>query len=165
MKRYIVFVGLLAVLALVLTACGGGAASPTAAPQGGGEEGSAVTTAPPSSGGEAAEPTQQEAPTTAPPVNEQPVDVPVIDGAYDLSIERGGTQMRYKVDNDVQSVVDYYHSVLPGLGWEIKGPPDSVVGNIASMLRENEAGDRLSINMQYNPNAQFTVVTIAISRK
>ncbi|GAB4522140.1 MAG: hypothetical protein Fur0018_03490 [Anaerolineales bacterium] len=88
-----------------------------------------------------------------------------MDGAYDVSIQHNSTQIKYKVDADVQTVVDFYHEVLPPLGWEIKGPPDSVVGSIASMLRKNANNDQLAINMQYNPNAQFTVVTISISRK
>ncbi|RMF47842.1 MAG: hypothetical protein D6755_04605, partial [Anaerolineae bacterium] len=163
MKRKLLFWGLVLVLALILAACGGSATpAPKAQPSGGNE-----TSVPASSGGEEAAPTEAspaESPAAAEPASEQPQDVPVMEGAYDLSVERSGTQMRYKVDSDVQTVVDFYHGILPSLGWEIKGPPDSVVGNIASMLRENAAGDRLSINMQYNPNAQFTVVTIAISR-
>lgn len=160
MKRKWFLLSLTVVLAFVLAACGG---SSTPAPSGGEN----TASAPAASGGETepASAAPAESPAAAEPANAQPVDVPVMEGAYDLSIERSGTQMRYKVDSEVQTVVDFYHSVLPGQGWEIKGPPDSVVGNIASMLRENKAGDRLSINMQYNPNAQFTVVTIAISRK
>ncbi len=164
MKKGFSILALLVLLTLVLTACGGGAA-PTSAPapsgNAGGEEAAPPTAAESgSAGGETAT-----EPPAAPPANEAPADVPLMDGAYDIDIQRGGTQITYKVDAEVQSVVDFYHEVLPPLGWEIKGPPDSVVGNIASMLRKNATDEQLSINMQYNPNAQFTVVTIALSRK
>ncbi len=165
MKKRFSILALLVLLTLVLAACGSGAA-PTSAPassgNAGGGEVAAPTAAESGSGGGEESPTEPPAP---PPANEAPADVPLIDGAYDVDIQRGGTQITYKVDADVQTVVDFYHEVLPPLGWEIKGPPDSVVGNIASMLRKNAADEQLSVNMQYNPNAQFTVVTIALSRK
>ncbi len=164
MKKGFSILAFLVLLTLVLTACGGGA--PTSAPASSGSAGGEEAAPPPtaaesgSAGGETAT-----EPPAAPPANEAPADVPLMDGAYDIDIQRSGTQITYKVDADVQSVVDFYHEVLPPLGWEIKGPPDSVVGNIASMLRKNAADEQLTINMQYNPNAQFTVVTIALSRK
>ncbi len=165
MKKRFSILALLVLLTLVLAACGGGSAAPTSAPAPSGNSGggdvAAPTAAESSAGGESAA-TEPPAP---PPANEAPADVPLMDGAYDVDIQRGGTQITYKVDADVQTVVDFYHEVLPPLGWEIKGPPDSVVGNIASMLRKNATDEQLSINMQYNPNAQFTVVTIALSRK
>lgn len=108
------------------------------------------------------------APEDAGPVlgdNGVPTDMPLPQDYYDLKVARNGTQITYKINAEVQTAVDFYHNQLEPLGWEIKGPPDSVVGNIATMLRENEAGDRASINMQYNPNGSFTVITISINRK
>ncbi len=161
MKKILILILTLGLLTFALVACGGGTPANTTAPAQNGGESSA---APPSNGGEN---TPAESPTESAPVeeNQAPEDVPLMDGAYEVSIERDGTQIKYKVDTEVQTVVDFYHEVLPSLGWEIKGPPDSVVGSIASMLRKNANNDQLTINMQYNPNAQFTVVTIAISRK
>lgn len=97
--------------------------------------------------------------------NGVPTDMPLPQDYYDLKVARNGTQITYKINAEVQTAVDFYHNQLEPLGWEIKGPLDSVVGNIATMLRQNEAGDRASINMQYNPNGSFTVITISINRK
>ncbi len=161
MKKTLILILALGLLTFALVACGGGPPANTTAPE---QDGGGSSAAPPSNGGEN---TSAESPTESAAVdkNQAPEDVPLMDGAYEISIERNGTQIKYKVDAEVQAVVDFYHDVLPPLGWEIKGPPDSVVGSIASMLRKNANGDQLSINMQYNPNAQFTIVTIAISRK
>jgi len=44
------------------------------------------------------------------------------------------------------------------------GSPDNAVEAIATMLRKNEAGDRLAINMQTNELGGFIRLTITISR-
>ncbi len=93
-----------------------------------------------------------------------PDDIPIMQGAYKLQTARGGANVVYQVDADVQTVVEFYQNELPGMGWDMAGPPDNVVGSIATMLRENEAGDRMTVNMQGNKIGGFVRVTIAIVR-
>lgn len=92
-------------------------------------------------------------------------DIPLPQGYYDANISSDGGQIVYKVGGSSEEVVQYYQDTLPEFGWEMAGPSDTVIGNTALMLRENADADRLSINMQYNPNAGFTVVTLVITRK
>jgi hypothetical protein len=92
-------------------------------------------------------------------------DIPLPEGYYDANVSSDGGQIVYKVGGSSEEVVQYYQDTLPEFGWEMAGPADTVIGNTALMLRENSDADRLSINMQYNPNAGFTVVTLVITRK
>lgn len=105
--------------------------------------------------------------TTVEPAPQQsgvPEDVPIMEGAYKLQTARGGANIDYQIDTDIQSVVQFYQDQLPGSGWDMAGPPDNVVGSIATMLRENEAGDRMTLNMQANEIGGFVIVTISIVR-
>ncbi len=111
-----------------------------------------------SSGGEAA---------TAPAAESGPQipdDVPVMPGAYKLQVLRHGTQIVYQVDGTIEDVIAFYQQELEALGWQMAGPPDNAVGSIATMLRENQAGDKMSINLQYNPLGNFVSVNIAVVR-
>lgn len=91
-------------------------------------------------------------------------DIPVMDGAYRLQVMRGGSSIMYQVDADIEEVVSFYQEQLSLKGWEMAGPPDSALPAIASMLRQNAAKDRLTINMQYNPNAGFVTLSIQVVR-
>lgn len=93
-----------------------------------------------------------------------PEDVPIMDGAYKLQAVRKGLNVVYQVEGTIQDVVSFYQDELPNYGWEIAGPPDSAIGAIATMLRENAAGDRLAINMQANEIGGFIRLTITITR-
>ena len=95
---------------------------------------------------------------------EVPDDIPIMPGAYRLQVARSGSQITYQVDGDIPPVVEFYQQQLETLGWQMTRSPDSVVGAIAAMARTNEAGDSLTINMQYNPNGDFVVIAIAILR-
>ena len=101
-----------------------------------------------------------------PPAGQVPVpeDVPIMQGGYNLQTARGGASIIYQVDGDVKTVVDYYTEKLPEMGWDMAGPPDTAVGSIASMLRENEASDRMTINMQENKIGGFVQLTIFVVR-
>jgi hypothetical protein len=94
-----------------------------------------------------------------------PEDVPIMEGATNLQVTRGGTNIKYQVDGVIDDVVRFYQEQLPNFGWESAGNPDTQAGKIASMLRINEAGDRISINMQHNELGGFVVVTVTLARK
>lgn len=106
----------------------------------------------------------EEAQPVVPVKSTYPEDVPIMEGAYQLQAARKGTNVLYQIDATVDEVVTYYQNELPNFGWEMAGPPDNAVGAIATMLRENEAGDRLAINMQANELGGFVRLTITISR-
>ena len=100
------------------------------------------------------------------PLNESgtAADVPIPEDAYKFQSMRGGSSATYQVDMDIDELVSWYQEELPKFGWELAGPPDSAVGAMGTMLRENEAGDRLTINMQANVNAGFVSVIIQVIR-
>lgn len=100
------------------------------------------------------------------PLNESggATDIPIPEDAYKYQIMRGGSSATYQVDMDIDELVSWYQEELPKYGWELAGPPDSAIGAMGTMLRENEAGDRLTINMQANVNAGFVSVIIQVIR-
>lgn len=105
-----------------------------------------------------------QAPSSDPGGDPVPEDVPVMPGGYDLEVIREGSRVNYTVDQDVETVISFYQTELEALGWMNTRSPDSSVGAIGSMSRENEAGDKLTINMSYNANGGFSVISISILR-
>ena len=93
-----------------------------------------------------------------------PEDIPIMDGAYELQAGRSGRNVVYQVNSPIEDVLAFYVAELPGLGWEMAGPPDNAVGSIGTMLRENAIGDRLAVNMQGNEVGGFVRLNITISR-
>lgn len=93
-----------------------------------------------------------------------PNDLPVMEGAYEIQAGHSGQNVSYQIDGTVEEVLAYYQEELPKFGWELSGPPDNAIGSIGTMLRENVAGDRLTINMQSNVVGGFVKLTITISR-
>jgi hypothetical protein len=91
-------------------------------------------------------------------------DVPIMEGATQVQISRAGNNINYHVDGTIDDVITFYQEELPNYGWEMAGPPDNAVANIATMLRENTAGDRLALNMQFNELGGFVILTINVSR-
>ena len=91
-------------------------------------------------------------------------DIPVPGEAYKLQIMRKGNSVNLQVDSTIEEVVSWYQQELPNYGWEMAGPPDSAIGAIATMLRENAAGDRITLNMQSNDLGGFVSVTIQVLR-
>ena len=119
------------------------------------------------------EPVEEVAPETgeeqepAPVVEEEESggdDVPIMDGAYQLQISRTGNNVNYQVDGTIEDVLTFYQEELPKFAWEMAGPADNAISNIATMLRENADGDRLAVNMQYNELGGFVILTITVSR-
>ena len=122
-------------------------------------------------GGDQESPPQTEAPgqdeepqPVATQSREIPEDIPVIEGVTRLQVIRGGTNILFRYNGSIDDVVTFYQDVLPEHGWELAGPPDNVIGAIATMLRENEVMDTLAINMQANELGGFVDVTITVSR-
>jgi len=103
-------------------------------------------------------------PPVAETSGEVPEDIPIMDGAYELQAGRSGRNVVYQVDSPIKDVLAFYVAELPGLGWEMAGPPDNAVGSIGTMLRENAIGDRLAVNMQGNEVGGFVRLNITISR-
>lgn len=91
-------------------------------------------------------------------------DVPVMEAGYQVQKSRSGKNITYQVDGTIEDVMTFYQEELPKYNWEMAGPPDNAVANIATILRENAAGDRLAINMQYNELGNFVRLSITISR-
>ena len=59
----------------------------------------------------------------------------------------------------------YYATELEALGWTPTRAPDSAIGVIGAMSRQNEAGDVISLTLSYNANGDFVTVLIAVSRQ
>jgi hypothetical protein len=106
-----------------------------------------------------------EGPRTDGEGEEVPPDVPVMPGAYALDVFSSGTQINFKVDGSVEDVMAYYSAELEALGWMPTRAPDSAIGVIGAMSRENEAGDKVSLTLSYNGNGDFVTVLIAVSRE
>ena len=91
-------------------------------------------------------------------------DVPIMEAGYQVQISRSGNNVNYQVDGTIEEVLTFYQEELPKFGWEMAGPPDNAISNIATMLRENADGDRLALNMQFNELGGFVILTITVSR-
>ena len=121
------------------------------------------------------EPTEVVRESTAPELDEEPTpvveleggvpaDLPLMEGFYQMQAGHEGKNVTYQIDGSVEDVLTFYKEELPEFGWELAGPPDNAIGSIGTMLRENVAGDRLTINMQANEVGGFVKLTIVISR-
>jgi len=152
-KKLIYVISLLSITAVLLAACGTPAAST------GGSGASVESTSGPSSVA-----TPADAGLSQRVEDTFPEDLPLPDGAYKVDVSAGGTQVSYQHDGTIEQMVTFLQEELPAFGWDIQGSPDSAVGAIATMLRKNEAGDTLSVNMQYNANGDFVTLTMAILR-
>jgi hypothetical protein len=164
--NYLVVLGMLLVLALLVSACRPAFQTPPPSQFTGGESPTATTDSgsEPVTGSETEEGGAEELPTETTGDSRIPEDVPLPEGYYDENISRDGGQLVFKVAGTASDVVSFYQELLPQYGWELSASQDTSVGNTALLYRTNEQGDRLSINMQYNPNAQFTVVTLVVTR-
>jgi len=91
-------------------------------------------------------------------------DIPIMESGYQVQVTNFGKSITYQVDGTIDDVVAYYQEVLPDFAWDLAGPPDNAVGSIATMLRENAAGERLAINMQFNEVGGFVILTISIQQ-
>jgi len=149
----------LVLLAVMVTACGGND-QPTEVVQ---PEVVATEEVPVVSDGEPV-PTVTEGPELG--TYGQPIDVPIMDGNRDLQISRTGGNINYKIDTlTLQEVYDYHVEQLDIIGW-LPGPHEveTVTSRLITLARANEAKDRITVTMQYNPIGEFTVITIVVNR-
>jgi type IV secretory pathway VirB10-like protein len=169
------------VLVFALTACGESenAAEPTTPPL----EEPAATETPPAE--EASEPTQAPAevegePTLPTPTeddaaeqaaeeepveneSEIPLDLPIVEGAQNLEIQRALGSITYMVaDANIQEVVDFYTTEMTELGWESRTA--SQVGLMASLIFEKE-GSRVSASLQENNIAHTVNIRLFIHER
>ncbi|HZD55179.1 MAG TPA: hypothetical protein VE136_00530 [Anaerolineales bacterium] len=119
----------------------------------------AATQAPQTGGQAASEGTAPGASTGESGIRE---DIPIMEAARNVQASRGGQTVVYEADGDIDTVVNFYKEQLPNYGWEMAGPPDTSLPAIATMLRENEAGERMTINMAGNTLGGFVKVTISV---
>jgi hypothetical protein len=155
MKRNLfIITGMVLIAMLIATACSSQPQPPqqtqesaqpaaTQAPQTGGE-----------GGGEAAGGSTQE--------SQAREDIPIMEGAKNIQASRGGQTVIYEADGEIDAVVSFYEEELPKYGWEMAGPPDTALASIATMLRENQAGERMTINMAGNKLGGFVKITISV---
>ncbi len=130
---------------MLLAACGRGGT-----PAGGGDTGDTTDT-----GGSG-----DNAPTPTSVADIVPDDIPIIEGA---SIERAseGT-LEYRVPQPLQDVVDYHQAELLVQGWEETGRPN-IFGVVATLRYSKQVEGKtrgLSVSLQYNENAQSTLVRL-----
>jgi hypothetical protein len=149
-KLYSLF-GILIILSLVLSACGR-SSSGSSGNTGNAQPGSANT------GGDSL-------PVAEDVADKWPEDVPLPEGAYDIDVARGASQLNFKLPGNIEDTVAYLQEELPAYGWETEVAPDSAVGAMATMLRANAEGHRMSINIQYNQLGDFVTITMAIVRE
>ena len=100
-------------------------------PAGGDESPGEVQETPPPDGDSA--PAEEDQPIVTQSLT-VPEDIPIMDGATNLQVARDGTNIQFQIDGAIVDVVAFYQEVLPDFGWEIAGPPDNVIGLIATML-------------------------------
>ena len=93
-----------------------------------------------------------------------PADVPLPEGLYNLEVNINGTVIQFQIDGGIEALHEFYAAIFPDYGWGPYGAGDNVIGAIGTMSRQNEAGDILTINMQYNPPGDITIVYITINR-
>lgn len=161
---YVLWVALL-FMGLVFAACSPGAATtpeleveaPTAAAEQPPPTTEDQETEDPTEPGESGE---TDSPATGPEGLRE--DVPIMEGARQLQITRGGGNISYEVDADIETAVNFYMEELARLGWEQTNSPDAAVGSMATMLRENADGDRITINMQANQLGGFVRISISV---
>ncbi len=149
-SKSVVIVGIILYFSILLAACGNNQATSAPADN--------TTTSP-----ETETTTTLEPKATESSKNGVPEDVPIMPGAYELQVATA-LNLSYKVDATIQEVVDYYQGEFPNYGWDVINNPDTVVGAMAQMSRSNTNGDRLIFSLQNNPIANFTSVTIYITR-
>ena len=163
-KRTLFVIVVLRIAAMLLVACGGGGqteSEPTVEQGNMGEEVQGT-------GGEPAQADTQEAgpvEETSPSGPVMPEDVPLFEGARDLQVTEDQTNIGFVIDNiEIIDVVSWYQEQLPIYNWEMGRNPDSALGSMATMVRQNANGDRISISMQYNQIGGFVVVQINLNR-
>lgn len=146
MRPLIAWGGILLVLCLVLAACGGG---------GGNSNGGSSA---PDDGG-------VPAPTALPVVEaEVPEDVPILEGATNVSVTSGGTVIRYEASGTVEDSTKWYQDELLAAGWEQKSRTDTGFADSITLLR-SKPDQNISITIQSIPGSDSVRVQITLSPK
>ncbi|GEM_PF-3319354 len=139
MRKRTLMLGLLLLVALVLTACGGAK-----------EEGPGV--------GEPGGPT-----ATPDPATLIPDIIPILDGAYDFEITEATNTYAYRVPMMIQDAVDTLMPQLEEKGWTLMGTP-TVMGHLATVNADSDEY-RMSISMQDNEHSQSTRIQFLLMKK
>ncbi len=91
-------------------------------------------------------------------------DIPIMEGAYDFIITKPGANFNYRVEADLETVIEYYQDHLSILGWEPTSQDDIFGPSIATLFRANPAGDQIQISLSYNAAAEYVAVSIEVTR-
>lgn len=110
----------------------------------------------------AAAPTAMEA--TAMPADEIAEDVPIIEGALELTVTGGGSSITYQAPNTtVEKMVEFYATELEARGWQRVNQRDSGFGDSITLLRKKP--DRnISVTLQSiagSPNVRVLITLIS----
>lgn len=162
-RKFYVLWGVFVITALLAAACSPSAASAPQQTQEPAQPTSAADEPEPTAVDVDAEPgaTQPQAATGVEGARE---DIPIMEEARGLQVLREGGTITYEVDTDIETVVSFYQEELPKHGWELAGPPDSALASLATMLRENDSGDRMTVYLQENQLGGFVKVNISVVR-
>lgn len=160
------------IVLLLLTACGGAedtSAEPTAPPAT--EAPAATDTAKPTEPAVTLSGTEEEQPKpTEPPAepddeaeSEVPFDVPIMEGAQDLLIQKETGSVTYVLEETaIEQVYEFYQSSLTEKGWEAR--TSSAIGMMATLVYETEEA-RVSVSLQANEIAKTVTVRLFILAK
>jgi hypothetical protein len=101
----------------------------------------------------ATEPTEE-------PESEVPFDIPIMEGATDLFIQKEVGSVTYVLeDMEIDKVVEFYEAALTDQGWESK--TSSTIGMMATLVYETEQA-RVSVSLQANTIAKTVNVRLFI---
>ena len=171
MMRWRTAVSAAFVILTLLTACGseGSSAEPTTTPA---TEPLATTATPkptqPATSVEE-EPTPTELPAAMPTeaieeeAGEIPFDVPIMEGATDINIQKGVGGVTYVMrDTEIEEVVEFYQTSMVAQGWRTVS--SSAIGLMGSLVFESDQA-RLGITLQANTIAKMVTVGLTILKK
>lgn len=94
-----------------------------------------------------------------------PEDIPLPANAYDIEVARNASNLNFKIEGNIESSMLLLQEELADYGWGSAITPDSAVGAMATMLRENSNGDTMSVSFQYNQLGEFVAIYFSITRK
>ncbi len=160
------------IVLLLLTACSGAedtSAEPTAPSAT--EAPAATDTAKPTEPAVTPSGAEEEQPKpTEPPAepddeaeSEVPFDVPIMEGAQDLLIQKETGSVTYVLEEmEIEQVYEFYQTSLTEQGWEAR--TSSAIGMMATLVYETEEA-RVSVSLQANEIAKTVTVRLFILAK
>jgi hypothetical protein len=159
------------VILTLLTACGSNerSADPTTAPATKPPAATSTTepTQPAASADEETTPTKAPAAepieATEEKTGEIPFDVPVMEGATEINIQKGVGAVTYVMrDTEIDDVVEFYQTSMVEQGW--RSVRSSAIGLMANMVFESDQA-RLGITLQANTIGKMVTVALSILEK